>query len=202
MPGIPLRFRRPPNPSSKADRPGPPEASPWLRSRGRWRSPSRSPSDPRGASLATKGASMATPCSGGLGRRPMTNPARSRTAAAPLAVAAAALASGEAADATTLNESTDFGNTFAQRTLLPSGTDVVNGSVFAFEADANDFITFQGLSSGLSFTLDATNTGDDQNVLFFSHLDAAGGVIGTPQSGTSVQLMGTIPGSGQLNFGI
>src|SRR5262245_27696618 len=98
---------------------------------------------------------MATPSSGGRGRRPMTNyPARSRTAAAPLAVVAAALASGEAADATTLNESTDFGNTFAQRTLLPSGTDVVNGSVFAFEADANDFITFQGLSSGLSFTLD------------------------------------------------
>jgi len=131
----------------------------------------------------------------------MTNPARSRTAAAPLAVAAAALASGDTADATTLNESTDFGNTFAQSTLLPSGTDVVNGAVFAFEADANDFITFQGLSSGLSFTLDATNSGNDLNVLFFSHLDATGGVIDT-QSGTSVQLTGTIPGSGQLNFGI
>jgi len=133
----------------------------------------------------------------------MPKPA-SRAGATPLAIAAATLAVSDAAHATTFNEGTDFGNTFAMKTLLPMGTDVVNGSVFAFEGDAADFITFQGLAPGASFTATTTLSGISGSTLTVAQLDSIGGTLqsGQADSSSSAVLSGTIPGSGLLNFGV
>jgi len=125
----------------------------------------------------------------------------SRRAIATMAAAAAGLASGHRAGATTFNEGADFGNTFAARTLLPLGTDVVNGSVFDFEGDAADFVTFQGLPPGASFDLGSSNGGGQGNALTTTQLSDTGDTLQS-DVGTSVVLSGTVPNSGKLNFGM
>ena len=124
----------------------------------------------------------------------------SRAASAALAASAATLAVGHAAGATTIDETTDFGNSFAESTLLPLGTDVVNGSIFDFEADASDFVTFQGLTPGAAFDLLLTGN-QGQADLNTTQYDDVGGSI---QSGTGSGLLfeGTVPASGLLNFGL
>jgi len=125
----------------------------------------------------------------------------SRRAIAAIAAAAASLASSDRADATTFNETTDFGNTFGTRTLLPLGTDVVNGSVFDFEGDPTDFVTFHGLGAGASFDLRVTNGGGQGNLLTTTQFDDNGGALQS-DAGSSVLLSGTVPNSGALNFGM
>jgi hypothetical protein len=125
----------------------------------------------------------------------------SRRAIAAVAAAAASIASSDRADATTFNETTDFGNTFGTRTLLPLGTDVVNGSVFDFEGDPADFVTFHGLGAGASFDLHVTNGGGQGNLLTTTQFDDSGGAL-QGDAGTSVFLSGTVPNSGALNFGM
>jgi hypothetical protein len=134
----------------------------------------------------------------------MTQRARSHAlAASALAASATALAAVDAADATTVDEAfdfSDFGGDFASSSLLPAGADVVNGTLFAFEGD-NDFISFQSLTAGASFTISSTNDGDASNVFNITEYDGSG----TPlQSafGPSASLSGTIPGNGQLHFGM
>jgi len=131
-----------------------------------------------------------------------------RREAKPLAIAGAgsAAVTAGAAEATTLDESAfgvgDFGNTFATKTLLPVGTDVVNGMLDQeIGGDFNDFVTFQSLPPALAFELEATSSQDDLNLnLFF--LDQFNDDGTSVQSGTgpSVMLTGTIPASGQLHF--
>jgi hypothetical protein len=129
----------------------------------------------------------------------MTN--RSRRASAPLGAAAATAAIGDAAHATTVDESTDFGDDFTSRTLLPIGTDVVNGNVFPFEGDPEDNVTFQGLLPGGSFDLTTTNTGNDTtNVFQVFQLEDDTGLLLQGDSGTAAALSGTIPASGELHF--
>jgi hypothetical protein len=132
----------------------------------------------------------------------MTRRARPRSPAAPAALAAAAatLSAAAAADATTIDETTDFGDSFAESTLLPLGTDVVNGSIFDFEGDADDFVTFQGLTPGAQFDLLLTgNQGSAE--LNTTQYDDMGGSV---QAGTGSGLLfeGTVPASGLLNFGL
>jgi len=124
----------------------------------------------------------------------------SRRAIAAAAAAAASLASSDRADATTFNETTDFGNTFDTRTLLPLGTDVVNGSVFDFEGDPADFVTFHGLGVGASFDLQVTNNGGQVHQLTTTQFADDGGALQS-DTGTSASLSGTVPNSGALNFG-
>jgi hypothetical protein len=130
----------------------------------------------------------------------MGNHVRSRAVSGSLAAAAATAALSDAAHATTLNESTDFGDLFATRTLLPIGTDVVNGSVFPFEGDSGDVVTFQGLAPGQPFSLSTSsivsNVGD---VFQLFQLDDLGGVV-QDDSGPGAALAGTIPASGNLHF--
>lgn len=124
----------------------------------------------------------------------------------PLAIAGAgatAVLAG-AAEATTLDESAfgvgDFGNTFGTKTLLPVGTDVVNGVLDQeIGSDFNDFVTFQSLPPAFAFELEATSNHDSSNLFFLSQFSDGGTSL---QSGTgpSVTLTGTIPASGQLHF--
>ena len=108
----------------------------------------------------------------------------------------------DAAAGTTFNEAADFGNTFATRTILPIGTDVVNGSVFPFEGDSADYITFHGLPPGGLFTLSSTNNGNDSTNLFhLSSLDAAGQTLDS-DSGPAATVSGTVPASGEIHFGM
>jgi hypothetical protein len=124
---------------------------------------------------------------------------RSRAASAPLA-AAATLAVAEAAGATPIDETTDFGDSFAESTLLPLGTDVVNGAIFDFEGDADDFVTFHGLTPGAAFDLSVTgNTmGAELNTTQYDDMGASvqSGV------GSGLFMQGTVPASGLLNFGL
>ena len=123
-----------------------------------------------------------------------------RVASATLAASAATLVVGHAAGATTIDETTDFGDSFAESTLLPLGTDVVNGSIFDFEADASDFVSFQGLAPGAAFDLLVTgNPGEAE--LNTTQYDDVGASI---QSGVGSGLLfeGTVPASGLLNFGL
>jgi hypothetical protein len=126
--------------------------------------------------------------------------ARAASASASLATAAATVALSDAAHATTFNESTDFGNDFASKTLLPAGTDAVNASVFPFEGDPADVITFQSLTPGTPFSLATTNTGDNStNVFNVQQLNDSGSPV-QGDSGTAASLAGTIPASGELHF--
>ena len=74
-----------------------------------------------------------------------------------LATTCLTVAATGAAQATTVNESTDFGDTFATSNILPVGTDVINGAIFGSIApDGADFFTFTNLLGGSAFTLGAS----------------------------------------------
>jgi hypothetical protein len=103
------------------------------------------------------------------------------------------------AQATPVDETTDFGDDFASRTLLPIGTDVVNGNVSA-GADIADHITFQGLLPGGFFNLTSTDDGG-ANQFTITQLDDGGGFAQTDSS-PNAALSGTIPASGELHFNL
>jgi hypothetical protein len=131
----------------------------------------------------------------------MGNHSRSRAALTPLAVGAAAVTAADTAHATTFNEAADFGDLFADRTLLPIGTDVVNGNVFPFEGDPADVVTFQGLLPGGSFDLDVTISSGSGDL--FVQLFDDGGAPGDSDGPTPpLELTGTIPASGELHFAV
>ena len=133
----------------------------------------------------------------------MTERADFRAAGAALAASAASFAASEAADATTISETTDFGNTFATRTLLPGGTDVVNNaSVFPFEGDSADFVTFQSLTPGASFTLSTTNTGNSGDNVFTIGWYVGESSILDGDAGPAASIAGTVPQDGNLHFGL
>jgi hypothetical protein len=100
---------------------------------------------------------------------------------------------GGTAFATTVNESTDFGNTFANTTQLPVGSDVVNGSI-NFTSDPADFIRFIGLAPNLPFTLSGFNVFGTNNKTVLS---SSNSVIAGPTD-VSLPLSGTVPGDGIL----
>lgn len=116
------------------------------------------------------------------------------------AVGAASLP--QAAAATTFNEGADFSGNPAAPTLLPGGTDVVNGTVDGEASDMIDAITFQGLTPGHGWTLQIG--GNPAVSLDLDLLDDAGASLDmttVPAGGTS-SLMGSVPASGELNFSV
>jgi len=104
--------------------------------------------------------------------------------------------------ATTLNESTDFGNTFALATPTPLGTDVVNGNVGG--ADGQDFFVFSGLTPFAVFSYVVSTTSSpfagDVTVFNTSNSTLAGPTFFqlTENGGGA----GFIPGDGILVVGI
>jgi hypothetical protein len=82
------------------------------------------------------------------------------------------------AQASTVNESTDFSNLFATADALPAGTDLVNGTLGG--PDGNDFFKFTGLLGGSVFNLTASATSAPffPGILLF---DSAQNQIGTEQ---------------------
>lgn len=131
-------------------------------------------------------------------------------------VAGGALATGlsfaSPARATTVNEFADFGDfgdTFATRSFLPDGTDVVTGSVqftveppFFIETPDLDFIAFTDLVPGASFSLDVTNAFGDA-ALVVSVLDGTGALLfptAFPAVETTQNFSGTVPLSGELGL--
>jgi hypothetical protein len=115
-----------------------------------------------------------------------------------LTVAAAGMA-----NATTFNESTDFGNIFSTASVLPVGTDVVNGDIIGgAEADFEDFFEFTGLLGGSAFSLTAiANTNVNAWGPIVRLFSSSAGVLGDPNSfslGSPVVLGGFVPGDGIL----
>lgn len=125
---------------------------------------------------------------------------RSRDMLASIAAAAGTAALSGAAQASTINESADFGNDFPSSTLLPSGTDVVNGNVSG-TGDFNDFISFQDLLAGGSWSISATHDGAP-GFLFLSERDDVGALLQSDDGAGNLALSGTIPASGMLHFNI
>ncbi len=78
-------------------------------------------------------------------------------------------------------ESADFANdlTSAVSAPQPVGTDAINGNV-TFTSDDDDFVAFQSLTPGGSFTLEFGVTGG--NVFDWSVLDSTGASLGSPTS--------------------
>lgn len=112
-------------------------------------------------------------------------------------------ASGVAAAATIIEGQApapaDFGNTFGAATLLPAGTTVVQGAV-NFATDDNDFVEFQNLAAGQSFTASAFYTvlgiegGIDLNIF-----DSSQNLLGSESlEGSGAIVTGTIPNDGLL----
>ena len=100
-----------------------------------------------------------------------------------------------AAQATTFNETTDFGNTFLTNTALPVGTDRVVGGLPAF--DGADFFKFSGLVGGSNYTLSAIYTGfQDVTVL-----NSAQGVLNAATNNPA-SLTGVVPNDGMLIVGV
>ena len=106
-----------------------------------------------------------------------------------------------AAHAGTINESIvgDFSNTFAgaglTNSLLPNGTNVVNGGLNP--SGDLDFFTFQGLSAGTSFTL----AGTYENGQFVTLYNSAQTAL-TVQASNPPTLTGIVPGDGMLVVGV
>jgi hypothetical protein len=101
---------------------------------------------------------------------------------------------GTAAQAGSVSEPPNFGTTFATRTLLPPGTTVVMGTT-SF-GDVDDFVEFQGLAGGTSFTLSATASVSSVSVLTDSNSPIGNPLIfGTV---STQQLTNTVPANGLL----
>jgi hypothetical protein len=101
---------------------------------------------------------------------------------------------GATAQAASITEPPNFGTTFATRTLLPVNTTVVTGTT-SF-GDIDDFVEFQGLVGGASFTLTATAT--ISNVTVFTDSQSQ---IGSPLmfgSTATLPLTNTVPANGLL----
>jgi hypothetical protein len=118
------------------------------------------------------------------------------------ALVAAAAGPARVAGATTFNEGADFSDIPASPTLLPVGTDVVNGDVDGEGGDPLDAITFQGLTPGQGWTLQISGNPDVS--LDLDLLDDAGASLDmtTVAPGGTASLMGTVPAAGELNFSV
>jgi hypothetical protein len=119
---------------------------------------------------------------------------------AALAACAAAAALAGGAQATTIDETTDFSNGFPP-TLLPLGTDGVNGSLSVLAGDPLDFITFQGLAPGAGFELGAIYIGGAFDNFLIAQFDA-GGVFLQAAADSGASLAGAVPAGGELHIGI
>ena len=80
--------------------------------------------------------------------------ATQKTAAAGLLASAAATLLPKAAEATSIIESTDFGDSFGTRDTLASGVDSVQGTLDG--SDTSDYFVFTGWQPGTQFTLQIT----------------------------------------------
>ena len=105
--------------------------------------------------------------------------------------------------ATTLTESTDFGNTFGAATPAPVGTDVVDGEISG-SGDFSDFFTFTGLSgsSAFSFTITTPTSNFFANATVFdsfSNVLAGPAFFNSSAGGTG---NGFVPGDGILVVGV
>lgn len=125
---------------------------------------------------------------------------RLRRASTALAVCAAAAALAGAAQATTFGETPDFSNGFPP-TILPPGTDGVNGSLSVLAGDSLDFITFQGLAPGAAFELGAIYIGGAFDNFLIAQFDA-GGVFLQAAADSGASLAGAVPAGGELHIGI
>lgn len=139
------------------------------------------------------------------------NPARSTAAALMLAAAGGLLASAPSASAQTFNESSapgsDFGNSFAARTVLTLGTTMVNGG--SNSSSDPDFFSFIGLTSGTPYSLSISAGGPTLVRSTFQGFDGNGSPIGTSASyssndspNTLKMISGTVPTGGVLTIGI
>src|SRR6516225_2112357 len=103
---------------------------------------------------------------------------------------------GTAAQAGSVSEPPNFGTTFATRTLLPVGTTMVTGTT-SFSSDADDFVEFQGLAGGTSFTLSANAFLSNVSVFTDSNSQIGSTLMfGFPAS--TQPLAGTVPANGLL----
>jgi hypothetical protein len=93
------------------------------------------------------------------------------------------------------SEPPEFGKTFATRTMLPVNTTVVTVTIDAI-GDIDDFVEFQGLAGGTSFTLSATATIANVSV-FTDSQSQIGSTLIFGVTGTQ-QLTNTVPANGLL----
>jgi hypothetical protein len=132
-------------------------------------------------------------------------------------LATTCLTAGAAAlDGQVVNEPTgagDFGNTFATATVMPLGTTTVNGFVGGFLTtdafDPADYITFQGLQGGTSFSfLASLSLNDSAGERLFVLNSSDGSVGSSPYSFTGAEVpfsasgSGIVPVDGLLTLGI
>ena len=101
---------------------------------------------------------------------------------------------GTVAQAGSISEPPNFGTTFATRTLLPVNTTVVTGTT-AF-GDLDDFVEFQGLVGGASFTLTATAT--ISTVTVFNDSQSQIGIPLAFGATATQSLTNTVPANGLL----
>lgn len=112
------------------------------------------------------------------------------------------------AEATPLLEGPDFGDTFATRTLVPDGTDVVAGSAvledsgppFYIPIPDLDYFAFDDLVPGSAFSISLGATVTDSTALFQLLDDAQNalsGFIAVPEF-SAVVFAGIVPLSGEL----
>lgn len=105
--------------------------------------------------------------------------------------------SANAAQATLVTESTDFGNSFAERTLLPVGTDVVTG-VVGPSSDPDDFFQLSGLTPLAPFNVDFLGSVTNLDV-GGEVLDSSGASFGIGGFHTvPLDISGTVPADGIL----
>ena len=121
-----------------------------------------------------------------------------------LATTCLTIASGGAAQAATFTEGTDLSNFSNAPFVLPSGTNIVNGSLF-FSTDTADWVEFTNLLGGSLFTLNATTP----TSFFFPTVnvldDKQAQVVGPAafSSGSDANLGPTlVPADGNLIVGI
>jgi len=109
-----------------------------------------------------------------------------------------------ASHATTVTESTDFGDTFAAATLLPDGTDVVIGQVLAPGSnDFDDYFEFKDLTPSESFDMNFASS--LSNVVGGQVYDSGDNPLGSGVGfglGYPQDISGTIPSDGILVVGI
>ena len=101
-----------------------------------------------------------------------------------------------AAQATTLNETTDLGNSFLTNTPLPVGTDRVTGTLNG-GFDPADFFKFTNLVGGSSYTLTGLYTGFQTVTV----LNSAQAVLNAPVSNPA-SFTGIVPTDGMLIVGV
>jgi hypothetical protein len=113
-----------------------------------------------------------------------------------LAATCLTAAGAPAAQSTLVTETSDFGGSFATRTALSLGTDVVTGSV-GF-GDDDDFFQLSGLTPSASFNVNfITNQG---GVVGGQVLDSGGASLGLGgfDLGMPLDVAGTVPADGIL----